>query len=311
MLPDSIALRWNIGDVSLEGFEALRLSIWGAYKVFGPNAVYAVGVSSIPIATAKLRVGIVPDQVRFYDVTGDVPWSILDRLDPDSAERLAWKFAAPRMFPERHEIVFDNECILWTMPQALRGWLESSSTACLVAQDDRPRFGAFASDCGTEPIHAGLRGLPPGFDLVAALDAALASRPVVLISDLDEHGLHIAALSRNGRPRAIPLEEVSICSPFANGGANGAKGGATGGATGGLSGSKLGECGALFVDLNGCDHGPGIQDAPGPDGICEHWRSVRHEIYEKIAIQPMASATSPFGCTLARPPKRRMQRLAS
>lgn len=37
-----VGVRWTIGDVSDEGFEALRLSVWGAFRLFGEDAVYAV-----------------------------------------------------------------------------------------------------------------------------------------------------------------------------------------------------------------------------------------------------------------------------
>ena len=39
-----VGIRWTIGNVSTRGFEALRLSIWGAWKAFGPDAIYVVCV---------------------------------------------------------------------------------------------------------------------------------------------------------------------------------------------------------------------------------------------------------------------------
>ena len=41
-----LAVRWTIGDVNPAGFEALRLSIWGACRLFGPEGQYAVCVNT-------------------------------------------------------------------------------------------------------------------------------------------------------------------------------------------------------------------------------------------------------------------------
>ena len=41
-----LGIRWTIGDVSDAGRDALRYSILGAWKVFGPSASYVVCVNS-------------------------------------------------------------------------------------------------------------------------------------------------------------------------------------------------------------------------------------------------------------------------
>ena len=86
--------------------------------------------------------------------------------------------------------------------------------------------------------NSGIRGLQPGFDLDAALRAALATRrsrsgaPLKLDSELDEQGLQVAALSLAMPLRLVTLREVTICSPFHP------------------HLPQLGECGAHFVGLN-------------------------------------------------------------
>lgn len=35
-----MGIRWTIGNVAPAGFEALRLAVWGAWKIFGPDAAY-------------------------------------------------------------------------------------------------------------------------------------------------------------------------------------------------------------------------------------------------------------------------------
>ena len=34
-----LGVRWTTGDASARGFEALRLSLWGAFRLFGPPQV--------------------------------------------------------------------------------------------------------------------------------------------------------------------------------------------------------------------------------------------------------------------------------
>lgn len=48
--PGTPGIRWTIGDVHPLGVEALRLSIWGAWKLFGPAAKYAVCANSVPLS---------------------------------------------------------------------------------------------------------------------------------------------------------------------------------------------------------------------------------------------------------------------
>lgn len=43
----AIGLRWTIGDASGRGYEALRLAIWGAFRLLGPDAEYVVCVNRI------------------------------------------------------------------------------------------------------------------------------------------------------------------------------------------------------------------------------------------------------------------------
>ena len=67
-----LGVRWTTGDASARGFEALRLSLWGAFRLFGPNAEYVVCVNRIDAAEARARTGHVPDAVD-WRAPGEVP----------------------------------------------------------------------------------------------------------------------------------------------------------------------------------------------------------------------------------------------
>jgi hypothetical protein len=270
---EGIGVRWTIGDVSPAGFEALCLSIWGAWRIFGASAGYAVCVNTVPLQRAREWTGDLPVEVSWRDARGELPGFLAERLDPGMAEGVAWRFAPLRLFPDRVELSLDNDCILWRMPPAMGQWLaDVDPRASLLAEDDRTCLGQFADLCGPEPRNSGIRGVKPGLDLEAALRAVLAARPVRLCSELDAQGLQVAALSRRGRLRAVSAEDVTICSPFPP------------------HVPRLGRCGAHFVGLN-ARHLPWQLDGrPAEVYVQESWRRHRTEIQRRVGFAPTAAA---------------------
>lgn len=266
MAAHQLGVRWTIGDVSAHGFEALHLSIWGAWKLFGPQAAYVVCYNSIALDQARARTGPVPEGVIWHDATHDLPPVLQAHLDAGLAEGAGWKFAPLRYFPERYELALDNDCILWALPAALERWLtEDSALRCVVAEDVVAYFGQFADLCGPEPRNGGLRGMPPGFDLEAALTAVLAQRPVLLTSELDEQGLQTAALAQLGPPLVVTVEEVTICSPFPP------------------HLPYLGRCGAHFCGLNATQLPWSLNGRPATDYIQAHWLQLREAVRAQVS----------------------------
>lgn len=271
-----VGVRWTVGDVSRYGFDALRLSIWGARRVFGDRAAYAVCVNSVSADEARARTGDVPEGVRWRTVRWSaLPDVVAAHLDPAMAEGAGWKLAPPRLYADRHELALDNDCILWEMPAAVARWL-ALGDACLIAEDVRAGFGKFAHLCGEAPRNGGIRGTPPGYDLEAALRAVLARHPVTLASELDEQGLQVAAVSLGGAPCVVSVDDVTICSPFWP------------------HRPELGRCGAHFVGLNAREL-PWEQDGrPAIELRYEHWLRLRDEIGARVGA-PDPAFTSPRG----------------
>ncbi|HEY3354356.1 MAG TPA: hypothetical protein VGQ83_13975 [Polyangia bacterium] len=265
----NLGIRWTAGAVSRSGFEALRLSIWGAWRLFGAGAEYVVCVNSIPVERARRLTGAVPDAVRWRDVTHELSPLIAPFLDADMAQGVGWKFAPLRLFPDRHCLALDNDVILWERPAALDAWLASGAD-CLVAEDVAASYGRFAARCGRDPRNTGIRGLPPGFDLGAALLAELRGDARTLASELDEQGLQVAALSRRRPPLCVTLDEVTICSPVRQ--------------------LYLGRCGAHFVGLNVRRLPPQLGGDAALRELRAHWRHQRPYLYEHVGL-PLPAAT--------------------
>lgn len=230
MSEPTLGIRWTIGDVRERGFIALALSLRGAHRLFGDRARYVVCVNSISVDRARALTGPVPGAVEWERVPDEPPAWLEPYLGPGMAEGVAWKLSPPRRFPDMLELALDNDVVLWSVPPAMRAFLDDGQR-CLLAEDVRPAFGVFARWCGPRPLNTGIRGLPPGFDLERRFSLLLSRSGVRLDSELDEQGLQVAALIAES-PLVVTLADVPICSPFPP------------------HLSELGEHGAHFVGLN-------------------------------------------------------------
>ena len=268
MTASKVGIRWTIGNVSRLGFDALRLSIWGAWNVFGPDAAYVVCVNSVPLGEARTLVGDVPEFIAWHESTRDeIPSFLNSHLDDALAEGVGWKFAPLEVFPDRFEIALDNDCILWRMPTAIKRWLEFiDDQTCVIAEDVLPCFGQFAHLCGPEPRNSGIRGLPPYFDFEGTLKRTLEENPVTMVSELDEQGLQVATTSRNRPPLVVAVDEVTICSPFPP------------------HLPYLGKCGAHFVGLNVRDPSWEVDGKPAIVYIKENWDRFQQDLCARVGV---------------------------
>ncbi len=187
------------------------------------------------------------------------------------AEGVGWKLLPARIFPEKHELSLDNDCILWDCPRALQDWLTSEHRT-LLAGDTERCLGIFQNSAVPGEINSGIRGLPPGLDLAAALAATLEEAsaqlrvPVQLTSELDEQGLQAVSLHRTAPALVVSTQEVSICSPFWP------------------RNPELGTCGAHFVGLNSKHIPWHYFDRPGILVRQEHWDRHRPELYHHAGL---------------------------
>lgn len=260
-----IGVRWTVGNVHPVGLEALRLSIWGAWRLFGPQTRFVVCVNSIHVSAAKRLTGPVPEIIRWREVDDEVPEFIRRRLAPNMAEGAGWKFAPLRMFPDRFELSLDNDCILWDLPAALRASLAFGGTPQpVIAADVQRMFGKFSEWCGPEPRNSGLRGLPPGFDLETRLRRMLERVSEPLDSKHDERGLQVAALQWQSDCRVVEVGEVAICSPFPD------------------HRQEPGTCGAHFVGLNAWDLPWQWRGRPASHWTREFWKQQHPAVHERV-----------------------------
>lgn len=263
----AVGIRWTIGDVSDAGFEALRLSIWSAWNLFGEHAQYAVCVNSVPLRLAVIRIGELPSGITWVNASGLVPEWLRCYLNREMAEGVAWKLAPVRVFPALHELSLDNDVILWALPKAIKQWLQcGEANSCLMAADVQPALGQFSAMCNHRALNSGIRGFPPGFDIENRLRNTLVRSGIKLQSELDEQGLHVATLAQL-KLFVVSTKDVSICSPFPN------------------HEQHLGKCGAHFVGVNPKFLPWKLNGRNAHEVIREHWNSYAPELTRR-AIQP-------------------------
>jgi hypothetical protein len=256
-----LGIRWTIGNVNPEGFEALRLSITGAVKIFASTAVYLVCVNSISAEEARDWTGSLPVQVEWREVRREHLPRFLN-FGAGVAEGTGWKFCPLRAFTDLAELSIDNDCILWEMPRGMERWLEAGR-GCLIAEDVRGHFGAFAPLCGTAPRNSGIRGITPEFPFEELLSGFMAQSPG-LATEGDEQGLQVAAIHARGAPELVRVDEVTICSPFPP------------------HLQALGSCGVHFVGLNTKQFNWSMDGENPADLTRENWRKLKPLVEEKV-----------------------------
>lgn len=261
-----LSIRWTIGDVSPAGFEALRLSVHGARRLFGRRAMYTICVNTLTVEEARRRAGPLPDEAAWRRIEGGVPDCLRPFLSDDMSEGTGWKLVPPRLHADAHELALDNDVILWDLPEALRRWLADDGGRKVIAADVAPGHGRFAGLCGPEPRNSGIRGIPARFDFEGAIAEVLEESPAELSSELDEQGLQVAAVSRGSEPLVVTTREVSICSPFPP------------------HQPPLGTCGAHFVGLNARHIPWSFYDRPATEVRMEHWHRHRAGLYARVGL---------------------------
>lgn len=201
MMP-RMCVRWTIGDVLPYGIEALRLSVWGAYRCFGASARYVIGVHDVAPAHARavthVLAGSLPDAVAWdgVDPTKLPRWLRRAGVSPRLVHRFA-PILVEAACGDRAELRLDRRCVLFVTPPTLAAWLD----------DPNPRACALLADRDGEPT-ASLRGAGRGFDLEEALREALREAPRPLRSREDAERLEVQALSLLGPPHLVSAREV-------------------------------------------------------------------------------------------------------
>jgi hypothetical protein len=197
-------IRWSLGPVRKAGLETLRLSVGMAKRLF-PDFDFLIYHNQL--------------EKHHLDFIKTLGVELLDCneataiLKPTPGYNVHWKLLPPRVRPEAHEIVLDNDVLLRRIPKPMSLFLESDGHA-LVCEGLHHLFGSFDQSLPRDVhINSGIFGLPPGFDFENKCREAAATIGLKKWTNwFDEQGMVAAVLS--GMPHyTIPLSSVAIIEP--------------------------------------------------------------------------------------------------
>lgn len=141
-----------------------------------------------------------------------------------------WKFFPPRIRRESHELILDNDVVIYKS-NLIERFLRSEEL--MVSQSHKHFYGRFHSVL--EPgilVNTGFIGLPPGYDLQQKLSMVLKLYPFLYLTDhCDDQGAFICACRK--QLKLVPMEELYVCNPRTD-----------------FAAYRLGTCGTHFAGLN-------------------------------------------------------------
>lgn len=189
-----------------DGFRCLALSIAAFTRLYDCDAVVC---HNCP-----------PDEISLLDLGDSV--SLFDQREwakshPVPPKGVAWKLYPPRLDPDRHELLIDNDLIIAERIPELDAFLSGDCT--LVLEETGRTYGRF--DGFVPPgrcVNSGLFGMPPGFDLKKYVDFHVgggweenARYEHAGNVTWDEQGLVALALLSYPRCVTIPRTSVTNC----------------------------------------------------------------------------------------------------
>lgn len=201
-------IRWVIGPVSDNGFECLRLSVKLAQRLY-PECRFAVchnGMSNEQLASLP--------PVELVDQSSFV--NSIELPPPNEVGKPAWKLYPPRLNEEGHEIILDNDILLYKRSELIDEFL-GRKDLCLVTEAYKRSYGVRFEDLVPPDfnINSGVVCLNPGFNywrsIKSVLDYGKKIGFVAWEDHFDEQTVVATILSRQNT-KIIPLEDIHVCA---------------------------------------------------------------------------------------------------
>lgn len=176
-------LRWVVGPVGELGLRILRNSVRNIVSMYGERFDYLICYNQI--SADKLSLGI--------------PLFCQDHLRNALGYDVAWKLFPVRVRAESHEIVIDNDLVLFKKLDEIENFLVSDHT--LTYQGLHGAHGNYYVPKGMR-LNSGIYGMPPGFDI------DLSNR--TFSGKFDEQGLIVSSLLSWHHCDVIPMTAIPI-----------------------------------------------------------------------------------------------------
>ena len=204
-------VRWIIGPVYEAGFRCLARSVRELRRCYRDDIDYLIChnqlndeqrefVEKIGVPTYEQKPTDFPVQPTYWP----------EDVGSLKGTRCAWKLYPPRMRPDGHEIIMDNDIIIRSRIEAVKWFMQANRP--MLAQGRSRNYGYFDSMIPPAyTLNNGIIGLPPNFDFQARLLKFLPEK-WDWTCFFDDQGLVVAALI-DFLPMVIPSREVGLCGP--------------------------------------------------------------------------------------------------
>lgn len=194
-------IRWTIGDASTSiSFKVLELSIRLFKKHFKEfDCIICTN------ATELVKINIVKDIAKKLNV------EIFEQTSQHIPENLSkissfWKFCPLRLRSESHEIIIDNDILIFEKLEKINMFLASNKT--LICEDNFRFFGKFDHlHKDGIALNSGLVGFPPFYNIEKEINFFLKEKES--LNYADEQGLVMAILNKEDNIK-ISTKEISI-----------------------------------------------------------------------------------------------------
>jgi hypothetical protein len=231
-------VRWVIGEVHELGYELLYESITNFKKIYGDKFEYCICYNSKKIKKYLLKC------LNLVNYTFDQTFYLKEfSYNPLNKKGPHWKLYPPRLFQCNHELILDNDLIIYKKLDEIEIFLNNKDMLITTQAVKRSYNKKYDNYIKKEfNINSGLVGLPPNFNYKQELQTMLNLGPGYWDEHLDEQTL-VASVLQQQNTKIIPLKVISVASELTN--------------------YLFGEKGTHFVGTNG-----------GFDKYWKHWKNV-------------------------------------
>lgn len=199
-------VRWVVGECHTLGYDTLYESIKSFKKIYKNNFIYCICFNSKKIKKTLVKslelVDKIIDQKKFQKT---LPFNPFKKRGPH------WKLYPPRLFPEQHELILDNDLIIYEEMKEIEEFLSDESLCLTTRAIKRSYNKKYEHHIKRDfNINTGLVGLPPFFDYQKKIEIVLSYGKSVWKDYFDEQTV-VAGVLQSENTKVIPFETISSC----------------------------------------------------------------------------------------------------
>jgi len=203
-------VRWTFGPFSKTGHDILRYSVKLFQREYNDEFDLFICVNNL----SEEEINLVTNDSVFKNCKFLIQDESSNKLNMKISGP-AWKLVPPRLNINTHEIVIDNDLVLFKRSKYIEDFLNGDHI--ISTKSSIRSYGNLDRYVGDFLINTGLLGFPPKFDFKKYLDKKIRYILKVNHSKIKHYNLHfneqglVAMVFQDLDPIVIPLEEINVC----------------------------------------------------------------------------------------------------